>query len=149
MSGSTAPPGAGKTSLVSSFLTHARLPHIWYRIDPRDSDPGTFFYYLELAAKHVAARRRKPLPKLTGEYFANLRGFTHRFFEDFYERLPHPFVLVLDDYQEVTEISRLHEIIHDSLATLPSGSCLIVISRRYPPPLFTRLHAYSSMEIIG
>ena len=45
------PAGAGKTSLVSSYLDARGLPCLWYRLDAGDADVATFFYYLGLAAR--------------------------------------------------------------------------------------------------
>jgi hypothetical protein len=66
----TGPPGAGKTTLVASYLRAKRvrpprLPgrgQIWYNVDERDGDLATFFHYLSLAAKQAAPRFRWPLP---------------------------------------------------------------------------------------
>ena len=60
------PPGAGKTTLVGSYLEDRKLPGIWYQVDAGDNDLSTFFYYLTEAAKAFASR--KPLPLLTPEY---------------------------------------------------------------------------------
>jgi LuxR family maltose regulon positive regulatory protein len=59
-----APPGAGKTTLVASYLAARRTRGLWYKVDEGDADVATFFYYLGLAAP----RRRGPLPLLTPEY---------------------------------------------------------------------------------
>jgi len=40
------PPGAGKTTLVASYLESRRVSHLWYHLDDGDSDPATFFHYL-------------------------------------------------------------------------------------------------------
>jgi len=61
----TGPPGAGKTTLVSSYLDARKRRSLWYQIDAGDADVATFFHYLGLAAKHAAPRYRKPLPHLT------------------------------------------------------------------------------------
>jgi ATP/maltotriose-dependent transcriptional regulator MalT len=45
------PPGAGKTTLVASYLAARHLPMLWYQVDTGDADPATFFYYLGVAAK--------------------------------------------------------------------------------------------------
>ena len=50
-----APPGAGKTTLVASWLEQRRLPGLWYQVDPGDADPATFFHYLGLAERIVDA----------------------------------------------------------------------------------------------
>ena len=40
------PPGAGKTTLVASWLDACGIKGIWYQVDPGDADLTTFFYYL-------------------------------------------------------------------------------------------------------
>ena len=47
----SAPPGAGKTALIASYLEERAPPSLWYQIDPGDADPGPFFQYLTLAAQ--------------------------------------------------------------------------------------------------
>ncbi|MDZ4384321.1 MAG: hypothetical protein U0940_02435, partial [Nitrospirota bacterium] len=60
----TGPPGCGKTTLISSYIESRGLPCLWYQIDEGDKDLSTFFYYMGLAAKKAAPRRRRPLPLL-------------------------------------------------------------------------------------
>src|SRR5215831_12253300 len=40
------PPGAGKTSLIASYLVEQRQRTLWYHVDPGDADLATFFHYL-------------------------------------------------------------------------------------------------------
>ncbi len=47
----SAPGGAGKTSLVASWLQQRKLKTLWYQVDAGDGDNASFFYYLGLAAK--------------------------------------------------------------------------------------------------
>ena len=42
-----APPGAGKTTLVASWLHSRKKSARWYQIDAADSDAATFFFYLD------------------------------------------------------------------------------------------------------
>src|SRR5258707_14254910 len=58
------PPGAGKTTLVASYLQARKVRTLWYQLDEGDADVATFFYYLGVAAP----RRRRPLPLLTSQY---------------------------------------------------------------------------------
>src|SRR5262249_19848490 len=62
------PPGAGKTTLVASYVEARKLSAIWYQIDAGDDDIGSFFYYLAQAVPAARARRAAPLPLLTPEY---------------------------------------------------------------------------------
>ena len=67
-----APPGAGKTTLVSSYISARSLKAPWYQLDTSDSDVASFFHYLALALKTAAPRYRKSLPSLTPEYLPGL-----------------------------------------------------------------------------
>ncbi len=76
----SAPPGAGKTTLASSYLVERDLAHLWYQLDARDADPATFFHYLGLAVRAAAPRLQFDLPHLTAEYLLGLRAFARRYF---------------------------------------------------------------------
>ena len=61
------PPGAGKTTLVASWLNARKLPGIWYQMDRGDADLATFFHYLGQAALAFSRSGQRPLPALTAE----------------------------------------------------------------------------------
>jgi LuxR family maltose regulon positive regulatory protein len=130
------PPGAGKTTLAASYLEEAGVPAIWYQIDPGDSDPATFFFYLKQAIEAVAKRKAKPLPLLTPEYLPDLPGFARRFLRDGFARLPDEAILVFDNYHDIAANSTLHAPFMAALAEVPQGSNIIVLSRAAPPPGF-------------
>jgi LuxR family transcriptional regulator, maltose regulon positive regulatory protein len=144
-----APPGAGKTTLVATYLAARKLPSIWYQVDSGDADPATFFYYLRQAAQQAAPRERKPLPLLSPEYLSDLPGFARRFFRELFARLPTPAVLVLDNYQEVATDSALHHIMQDALGEIREGINVIVISHAEPPPQCARALANSLIGQVG
>jgi LuxR family transcriptional regulator, maltose regulon positive regulatory protein len=141
-------PGAGKTTLVSSYVEARRLTALWYQLDEGDADVGTFFFHLGRAASRGRARSR-PLPVLRPEHWLVLPAFTRRFFEDLYGRLRRPLLLVLDNYQEVPAHSRLHGALVEGLAALPAGSRAIIVSRHDPPEEFARLRANGSLQVLG
>jgi len=64
----TGPPGAGKTTVVASYIRNRRKDCLWYNLDERDNDLAVFSHYMGLAAKKAAPGRKKPLPSLTSEY---------------------------------------------------------------------------------
>jgi ATP/maltotriose-dependent transcriptional regulator MalT/DNA-binding SARP family transcriptional activator len=142
------PPGTGKTTLAASYLDHRKLPGIWYHVDAGDEDPATFFYYLGLAAQKAAPRKRSPLPLLTPEYLANLPLFSRRYFRELFSRLPKPFMIVFDNYQEAPADSIFHQIIRDGMTEIPEEGHAIVISREPPTGIFAPLRADRSMEVI-
>ena len=51
------PPGAGKSTLASSYLAERGLASLWYQLDADDADAARFFYYLGLALQHTRFRR--------------------------------------------------------------------------------------------
>ncbi|MDA8105161.1 MAG: BTAD domain-containing putative transcriptional regulator [Nitrospiraceae bacterium] len=147
----SAPAGSGKTTLAASYLTSRKLPCLWYQVDARDGDIASFFYYMGLAAKKAAPRKRNPLPLLTPEYFLGLPTFILRYFEDLYSRLRPPFVIVFDNYQDAPLESKLHEVIGVGLGIVPKGIKIIIVSRGEPSPspAISRLRAGNKVTVIG
>ncbi|MEO5863085.1 MAG: hypothetical protein ABIQ03_11580, partial [Burkholderiales bacterium] len=66
------PPGAGKTTLIGSYLEARHSRYLWYQIDPGDSDPATFFFYLGDLDANVWIYVRFVYPSFVGLRFANL-----------------------------------------------------------------------------
>ncbi len=130
------PPGAGKTTLAASYLEEAGAPAIWYQIDPGDSDPATFFFYLKQAIEAVGKKKAKPLPLLTPEYLPDLPGFARRFLRDGFAQLPEDVILVFDNYHDIADDSSLHAPFKAALAEVSPGSNIIVLSRNDPPASF-------------
>jgi LuxR family transcriptional regulator, maltose regulon positive regulatory protein len=143
------PAGSGKSTLVASYLGSRNLPHVWYQVDEGDSDIGTLFYYLGLAARKAAPDDEQPLPLLTKDYQESALLFSRRYFENLFARLTPPFVLVFDDYQEVGAASQFHAVIQSALEELPHGLKVIVTSRGDPPPSLARLRARGRMGFIS
>jgi len=143
------PPGAGKTTLVCSYIDQRKINCLWYQIDETDADLASFFHYLGLAAKKAAPKKRTPLPHLTAEYQAGLSVFTRVFFQNLYSRLKAPFTIVFDDYQQVSDSSAIHEAIKDGLIVLPDGGTVILLSRNEPPATLARTHVNQEMSILG
>lgn len=128
-----APAGAGKTTLASSYLAASEVPHLWYQLDAGDADLPTFFHYLGLGAR-AAASPEIALPHLTSEYLAGLQAFARRYFEALAAQLEPPFVLVFDNYQDVSPDSPVHSILMEGIRALPRGFRTLVLSRTPPPP---------------
>ncbi len=132
------PPGAGKTSLIASYLVEQKPRTLWYHVDPGDADLATFFHYLAQSAQAAAGRKKLRLPALTPEFMADVQGFTRRFMRELWSKIPLPAVLVLDNYQKLPIEALLHKMLPIALAESPHGATLIVISREDAPEPFTR-----------
>lgn len=134
----TGPPGAGKTSLIASYLAEHKQRTLWYHVDPGDVDLATFFHYLAQAAQAAAGRKQLRLPALTPEFMADVPAYTRRFVRDLWSKVPAPAVLVLDNYQDLPEDAALHTMLPIALAEFPVDTTLVVISRGEPPSHFAR-----------
>src|SRR5262249_53822201 len=142
------PPGAGKTTLVASYIEQSGAAAIWYQLDGADGDPATFFFYL-VRAITASTRARVRLPLLTPEYLADLEGFARRFLRDAFASLAQGSLLVLDNYQELAPESGLHRALNAAFAEVPPEANVIVISRAPPPALFSRLQLAGTINVIG
>jgi len=94
-----APPGAGKTTLVASYLEERGLRYVWYQVDVGDADPATFVHFMRAAALQVA-RKNSVLPLFPPEPQQELARFARSFSRDLFGLLPHPCAIVLDNFQE-------------------------------------------------
>jgi LuxR family transcriptional regulator, maltose regulon positive regulatory protein len=141
------PPGAGKTSLVSSWLDTRGRPFTWYQVDAGDAEPATAFSFLrQLARSH--RRSAKTLPYLTPDYASDLPGFARRFFRQLSARLPLGCVLVFDNCHEAA-VPAFHALIEQACSQLPEGMSLIAISRMQAPSEFSRLRANRTLGLLG
>jgi LuxR family maltose regulon positive regulatory protein len=135
------PPGAGKTTLVASYLEARRVPTLWYQVEPGDADPANLFHYLTLAAEAFPEAEASALPKLVAEHLSDLPSFARPFFRQLFARLPAGLVIVLDNYQEAPADASLHEVVRAAVAEVPPGSSICCVSRIDAPPSFAQLAA--------
>lgn len=143
------PGGSGKSTLVSGWLEERNLPCLWYQADEADADPSTFIYYLGLAAQQATPRKKRRLPLLTHEYAAGMSAFARRFFEELFSRLPPPYILVFDNYQEIPSTSPVHDLLLKGMEVIPAGITMIMISRSEPPAQYARLRAAQQVAFVG
>jgi LuxR family maltose regulon positive regulatory protein len=144
----SAPPGAGKTALISSFIEARNVPHLWYQLDRGDGDLPTFFHYLGLAAANTLRFDRKLLPQLRAEFNPDVAVFARRYFETLAARVKTPFVLVFDNYHEVAPSAALHAALRDGIASLPGNFTTVVLSRAAPPPEWARLRVNAQLQLL-
>jgi ATP/maltotriose-dependent transcriptional regulator MalT/DNA-binding SARP family transcriptional activator len=143
-----APAGAGKTSLVASYLAARRLPLLWYNVDARDADVANLFEFLATAARASNRRRKLDLPAFRAENQPGAGAFARTFFEALCQKRPVPSAIVFDDYQEAQSES-WDEVIREGLRTLPRGISAFIISRAEPPPFLARDVAAGEMTVLG
>ncbi len=135
------PPGAGKTTLVASYLEARRLRHLWYQFDVSDADTATFVHYIRIAAQQLAGKAAARLPPFTLEPQHDLARFARGFCRDLFSTLPKPCVVVLDNFHEPRASRAQRAAVAQGFEELPEGVTVIVLSRSDPPPEFARLVA--------
>lgn len=141
------PPGAGKTTLVNSFIESRKLKTLWYQIDGADTDVATLFHYLGTLAGS-ASRKGSPMPRYSPEAASNLALFSSRYFLELFSRIRQPFTLVFDNFQEASDDPRFIEAVYAGMKETPVGSALILISRTEPPSAFARSCVNAEMGVV-
>jgi len=136
-----APPGAGKSTLVASWLEARGGRHIWYQADSVDANPATFVHYMRLAAQHVAGKGAAALPVFSTTPEQDLGRFARGFFRDLFSVLPHPCTVVFDNFQEMRVAHAGRVAFAQGLEEIPEGVTVVILSRTDPPPEFARLGA--------
>jgi ATP/maltotriose-dependent transcriptional regulator MalT len=133
------PPGAGKSTLVASYIEARNCACIWYQVDPDDADVATFFHYLGHAARRLDAGRTRELPAFAPQYSGDVAAFARNFFRQLFMHVKSPVVLVLDNLHEVSANSPLHAALEAGLAQVPGHCCVVIISRTEPPAALARM----------
>ncbi len=136
----SAPAGAGKTTLVSAWVTGCGRPTAWLSLDEGDNDPARFLTYLIAAVQTIAADigagllgvLQSPLPPPTEAIMTSLLNEI--------ATLSDNFVLVLDDYHLI-EAKAVDEALAFLLEHLPPQLHLVIATREDPPLPLARLRA--------
>lgn len=142
------PPGIGKTTLVASYLDARELPCLWLQLDVGDADPATFVHFLRDAARRLSKRRQLRLPLPSADDLRDLPGFIRRCFRRLARMLQTPWVLVLDNLQELGAAPLFHAGLAAALAELPASARLILISRDPPAVAFARALACQQLALV-
>jgi LuxR family transcriptional regulator, maltose regulon positive regulatory protein len=69
----TEPPGAGKTTLIASYLEARNVPIFWYQLDAGDTDPAAFFSYLTVTIDDSGTARENLILNMVFRLTTNCR----------------------------------------------------------------------------
>src|SRR5215203_29971 len=148
----SAPTGYGKTTLLAHWrqVEEAEVPFAWVSLDEQDNDPIRLW-------RHILEALRRAVPEeedfgadvLAGMSVAgqHLVGMTLPTLINELAELPYQVVLVLDDYQFVTEEDS-HESVVFFVEHIPENFHLVLSSRTDPPLPLGRLRARAQMNEI-
>lgn len=148
----TAPPGFGKTTLVSEWISHPDTrgkTTAWVSLDVSDNDPARFWSYVIAAlqthdeglgeAALTLLQSLQPLPSetiltvLINAITAAQRSVT-----------TDDLVLVLDDFHVITTAA-IHTAVGFLLDHMPPHMHLVITSRSEPPLALAMLRAYGQL----
>ncbi len=136
----TAPPGFGKTSLITAWLDQRSLTTAWYSLDEHDNDLVRFLTYLVSALEMVQMDvGRRALEGLSTRRRPSLESVMTLLSNDI-AAIPRDFVLVLDDYHLI-ELPAIHEALTLLLDPAPPRMHLVIATRADPPLSLARLRA--------
>lgn len=145
----TGPPGAGKTTLISSYIEFRNLRSLWYQVDSGDEDIATFFHYFSQAAeKHLPAGAAS-LPHFDPGAALGVARFSRQYFREFYAGLGCPFVVILDNYQDLADESELHEVVRVACEEVPEDCHVVIVGRETSPKALARLHVNHALTVVG
>jgi len=144
----SAPGGSGKTVLAASYLQQTRPNSVWYQIDAGDDDPAAFFDYMQSALEQSSAGSSISLPMFTPEYRQGIEAFARNFSRELFQQLGDEGVLVLDNFQDLSDDSATHQVMKQFIAEIPVGVNLIVLSRSDPSKDYLRFRANGSIAIV-
>jgi LuxR family maltose regulon positive regulatory protein len=133
----SAPPGYGKTTLVSSWLMKAGRPFAWISLDEGDNDPVHFFNYMIAALKSVQCAESKVLEDLLRSSNLPPEQILATLLINSLACAENPFILVFDDYHVIKNLF-IHQVIHKVLDRLPPVMTLMLVTRKDPPMSFAK-----------
>ena len=142
-----AAPGAGKSTLISSWLQKGPRRAMWLQVDAGDADPATFVQSLD-ALFARAADTSFEQPAFRADDLDDLAGWLRRRVRLYLAHLAPPWVLVFDNHQELAADSALHSALAQALPELPSGVHWVFISREAPPAAYARAVAQQQMVLM-
>ena len=145
----TAPPGYGKTTLLSAWASQGGARFCWLSLDDGDNDATQFWHDLASAvAQHVphvldpiqTLLQGDPLHQLPNDLLLAVLINT-------LAQETAPLVLILDDYH-VIHNERVHAALVQLLARLPANYYIAITSRSEPPLELTRLRVRNQLTEI-
>jgi LuxR family maltose regulon positive regulatory protein len=142
-----APPGYGKTTLLSQWAEHNGQSFAWVSVDEADNDPKVLLTYVAEALDAVEPIDQRVFDALTSPV-SSLPGSVIPRLGSSFSSMTSPVALILDD------VHTLHN--RECLAALsvladhvPSGSRLVLAGRAEPPLRIARLRVEGKVLEIG
>jgi LuxR family transcriptional regulator, maltose regulon positive regulatory protein len=147
----SAPAGYGKTTLLAQWgqAEEADLCFAWVSLDEQDNDPVRLWRHIVEALRQTISEENFGADVIVGMSAAGqklLQAPLPMLINELAE-LPHRVVVVLDDYQALTE-GVPHESVAFFIEHIPENINLVISSRTHPPLPLGRLRARGELNEI-
>jgi LuxR family maltose regulon positive regulatory protein len=145
--------GYGKTTLLSQFLSHKKIPYIYYHLEKSDAEPAVFFSYLINGMRKIVPGFGEKTESLS--HFFNypqryLELILGTFINEIIETITKDIYIILEDYHTIYPAEHIDKILNYLIDHLPPHVHFIVSSRVRPPLAITQLQAQDEIvEISG
>jgi LuxR family transcriptional regulator, maltose regulon positive regulatory protein len=143
----SAPAGFGKTTLIAQWLRQKELLAAWVSLEKADNELMRFWRYVitALGRQHDAiCKQVETWPKLPQNF--NIETILTSLINALLD-LPEEVVLVLDDYQAITDAT-IHQSMLFLLGHLPPQLHMLIITRADPPLALARLRVQGKLTEI-
>jgi LuxR family maltose regulon positive regulatory protein len=143
----SAPPGFGKTTLVSEWVASVERPVAWLSLDEADGDPNRFLAYLVAALQTITEKTgAKALALLQSPQPPPVESILTTFLNDLMI-IPEPLALVLDDYH-VINAPAVDQALTFLLDHLPPQMTIAMTTREDPNLPLPRLRVRGQLTEI-
>lgn len=142
-----APPGYGKTTVLTQWAASDPRPFAWLSLDRRFNDPAVLVSYLASALAEVVPVAPAVFENLVFPHRPQRQAVVARLASSV-SHAPQPFVLALDDAHLLTEAEGI-EAVTTIVDHLPEGCQLGVAGRREPALGLPRLRAEGRVADLG
>ena len=140
--------GYGKSTMASLWLEAWKGPYAWMSLDDEENDLRQFLNCLLAAIANAfpgACETTRSL--LQPPELAPVSDLIRYLVNDL-DEIKAPFILVLDDYHRIRE-QTVHDLVNAVLTHPPQNLHLMLLTRRDPPLLTSKLRALDQMNEIG
>ncbi len=143
----SAPAGYGKSTLISEWIAHSKVPTAWLSLDASDNDLAQFFSYLIAALQRInpdIGVDIQPILEVGGDL--PIENLLTSLVNDITASATR-FTLVLDDYHIIQDI-KIHQALDFLFDHFPPGMHMVIISRTIPPMPLGRLRVQRELSDI-
>jgi len=124
--------GYGKTTLLTQFISEAKIPYVYYQLKKEDSDPSVFLSHLITGIKNIYPEFGKNIYKLS-QYFNLPPGMSGivlgTLINEIINTFKYDIYVILDDYHNLEDSTTIDSIISYLLENMPKKLHLIICSR--------------------